>query len=84
MATYRVAVGELPQFNTEFTVYATLGTNNEVPSNCSMPYRWHDIASGSGVNGVGSYNITTPTIGGNVRHNNVSPCLGAYLWKRTS
>ena len=79
---HQLSVGELAKHQTDFIIYGVLGTNNGLPSGCSAPNRWHNIAVGSGVNGVGSYSIKTPYVGSNQRHNNVSPCIGAYLWKR--
>ena len=82
METYCLTVGELPSHNTKFRVYATLGTNDQLPSGCSSPNRCYSVADGSGLNGLGSYDITTPSVGGDKRHNNVSPCMAAYVWKR--
>ena len=68
----------------KFQVYAVLGTNDQLPSGCSYPTRWHSVAEGSGVNGIGSYDITTPSVGGNKAHNNTSPNIASYIWKRTA
>ena len=76
-----IAVGELPPFSVTFPLFAVLGTNNQLPIGGTSPIRWQDVSAGAGVNGLGSYYVTTPSVGGNQRHNNVSPCIAAYVWK---
>lgn len=79
---HQLTVGELPPHNVNITLYAVLGTNNLLPPGASSPFRWQSISDGDGVNGVGSYVVKTPSIGGNEKHNNVSPCIAAYMWER--
>ena len=79
-----MTVGELPNINGKFGCgvpnYHSTGYANGVFS--GIDFGVTEKRPGASENGnVFGYSIN---FGNNERHNNVSPCVGAYLWHRTA
>lgn len=75
MAPHRIAVGELASHTHAQYVTANPGTGNY---NTRIDYKEDAL------NVDTYYQVETGATGGNNYHNNISPCVAAYLWKRTA
>ena len=83
LEAYCLAVGELPEIKGTFGCSVpTYHVNfaNGVFAGMNFGTNQSNIAQAGDVSTVYGYRLS---FGDNQRHNNVAPCVSAYLWQRT-
>lgn len=83
LATQIIAVGELPKTK----VYATYGDGSLITISCTgegVRVLNIDSFNWSKNNGTVDGGNVCISFGSSLYHNNISPCLCAYLWRRKS
>ena len=82
METYLLAVGELAKHSHEEGnwIWAVSSNFNTGSYNISGATNGNAIEY---INGKNKQKVITVSTGNNERHNNVAPCVAAYLWQRT-
>lgn len=83
MATHCLAVGELPKIEGTFGCSVPAYHSNfakGVFKDTDFGTKQSQIAPPGDVNTVYGYSLS---FGDNQRHNNIAPCVSAYLWQRT-
>ena len=78
---HQITVGELPSISQKIQYFSGKPI---VISPVQGNIRALSIDSCSYVNADGTTGLYTAPIGGKQPHNNVSPCVSAYIWKRTA
>lgn len=94
MATHRIAVGELPAHSHNATTNTTGNHTHPIPlytvqgEGAAGGPKYdpnHVINNGtSGLSGNHSHTISISDTGSNQAHNNLSPYIAIYIWKRVN